>query len=124
MAQILLVDDDQSFRKMLSMLLKSLGHEVTEASNGKEAWQTYNASPFDLVIMDLIMPEKEGLETLQQFRKNRINVKILAITGGGRTHPRDLLSAARFFGADATLAKPFSHDEFKTSLHQLLTAGK
>lgn len=122
MAQILLVDDDESFRKMLRMLLQSLGHEVVEVCDGAKAWTAYNGSSFDLIVMDLIMPEQEGIETLQKFRKNKIDVKILAISGGGRSNPRDLLSAAKIFGANATLAKPFSHDDFVTVINQLLPA--
>lgn len=120
MARILLVDDDESFRKMLDMVLKAMGHQVVVAVDGDKAWKACNAESFDLVIMDLIMPNKEGLETIQQLRRSRLPVKILAMSGGGRLNPNDLLAVARQFGADAVLAKPFSNDELSAMLKQLL----
>jgi DNA-binding response OmpR family regulator len=123
MAVILLVDDDESFRKMLSMSLEAMGHKVIAVVDGAKAWAAYGAEPFDLVIMDLIMPNKEGLETIQQFRRNRSTVKILAITGGGRGNAGDLLSVARVFGAEATLQKPFSNEQLVATLKQLLPAA-
>ncbi len=122
MARILLADDDESFRKMLEMVLHSQGHVVVAAQDGAKAWRLYNAEPFDIVIMDLIMPNKEGLETIRQFRSSRSTVKILAMSGGGRLDPKDLLAVARQFGADATLAKPFSNEQLAEVLKQLLPA--
>jgi DNA-binding response OmpR family regulator len=124
MAQILLVDDDENFRLMLKMTLKAMGHEVSEATNGDKAWAKFNAEPTDLIILDLIMPDKEGLETIQLFRKNRISVKILAISGGGRLNVRDILGVALQFGADAILAKPFSNQELMVVLDRLLAPLK
>lgn len=120
MAKILIVDDDDAFRKVLRMLLTRMGHEVTEANDGRTAWTTFQNQPAQLVIMDLIMPEKEGLETIQQFRRNKAPTKILAISGGGRVDARDILRVAEQFGADKVLAKPFSSDELTEMLNQLL----
>jgi len=122
MAHILLADDDESFRRMLRLTLVRLGHTVDEAKDGAQAWTKFQTQPVDLVIMDLIMPEKEGLETIRQFRKNRVAVKILAISGGGRIDARDMLTVARQFGADAALAKPFSNEELAQALKLLLPA--
>jgi len=122
MARILLTDDDESFRRMLRLTLVRLGHTVDEAKDGAQAWTKFQAQPADLVIMDLIMPEKEGLETIRQFRKNRVAVKILAISGGGRVDARDMLTVARQFGADAALPKPFSNEELAQALKLLLPA--
>lgn len=122
MAKILLVDDEDSFRKMLALMLTRLGHEVEEVPNGMTAWAKFQARPADLVIMDLIMPEKEGLETIRQFRRNGAKAKILAISGGGRVDARNLLSVAQQFGADKVLAKPFTADELTTVLKELLPA--
>lgn len=124
MANILLVDDDETFRRMLSLALKRLGHEVVEVPNGLTAWAKYEESASDLVIMDLIMPEKEGLETIRQFRQNRASVKILAISGGGRVDASNLLTVARQFGANEILPKPFSIDELEAVLNRLLPAAK
>ncbi len=122
MAKILIVDDDDAFRQVLRMLLVRMGHEVTEANDGRHAWSTFQSSPADLVIMDLIMPDKEGLETIQQFRRNKAPAKILAVSGGGRVDARDILRVAEQFGADKVLAKPFSSDELAEVLQQLLPA--
>jgi CheY-like chemotaxis protein len=122
MAKILLVDDEDSFRKMLSLMLTRLGHEVEDVPNGTTAWAKFEARPADLVIMDLIMPEKEGLETIRQFRRNGAETKILAISGGGRVDARNLLSVAQQFGADRALAKPFTTEELIEVLKQLLPA--
>jgi len=123
MARILLTDDDDAFRRMLQLTLTRMGHTVEEAHNGAQAWAKFQAQPADLVIMDLIMPEKEGLETIREFRKNRVAVKILAISGGGRVDARDMLSIARQFGADYVLAKPFSNTELAAALKLLLPAA-
>jgi DNA-binding response OmpR family regulator len=122
MARILLTDDDESFRRMLRLTLVRMGHTVDEAKDGAQAWTKFQTQPADLVIMDLIMPEKEGLETIRLFRKNKISVKILAISGGGRVDARDMLTVARQFGADAALAKPFSNEELAQALKLLLPA--
>ncbi|MFT3781187.1 MAG: response regulator [Nibricoccus sp.] len=120
MAKILLVDDDDAFRKMLSLSLSRQGHEVIEANNGLKAWSTYEANPVELVIMDLIMPDKEGLETIRQFRRAGVKTKILAISGGGRVDARDLLKVAQQFGANKALAKPFTSEELAAALAELL----
>jgi DNA-binding response OmpR family regulator len=120
MANILLVDDDDAFRTMLCAVLKRAGHSVVEIPNGTSAWAKFQAQPADLVIMDLIMPEKEGLETIRQFRRNGARVKILAMSGGGRVDASNLLAVAQQFGADAVLAKPFSMDELDLAMSRLL----
>jgi DNA-binding response OmpR family regulator len=123
MARILLTDDDDAFRRMLQLTLTRMGHTVVEAHDGAQALKKFEAQPVDLVIMDLIMPEKEGLETIREFRKNRIAVKILAVSGGGRIDARDMLTIARQFGADHVLAKPFSNAELTAALKLLLPAA-
>ena len=120
MAKILLVDDDDAIRRMLQITLTRVGHEVEEVSDGSKAWDKFTARPADIVIMDLIMPEKEGLETIRQFRRNGAKTKILAISGGGRMDARELLVIAKQFGADMALAKPFTHEELLTALNSLL----
>jgi len=120
MARILLVDDDDTFRRMLRLALLRMGHIVEEAHDGGQAWAKFQAQQPDLVIMDLIMPEKEGLETIQLFRKNRCTAKILAVSGGGRVDARDMLTIAKQLGADAVLPKPFSNEELTEVLKKLL----
>jgi len=117
---ILLIDDDDEFR---SMLLESLGqanYEVTEARDGREGLQSYCDHPCDLIITDLIMPEKEGLETIAELRRMYPEVKIIAISGGGRHGPFDYLKMAGLFGARYVLAKPFSRQEVLEAITQVL----
>ncbi len=124
MANILLVDDDDVFREMLRIMLSRLGHTVIEESNGLMAWKRFQEETVDLVILDLIMPEQEGLETIQQFRRYGAKVKILAISGGGRLDARDILSFAEQFGADKTLAKPFTQEMLIAMLAEMLPPNK
>jgi CheY-like chemotaxis protein len=122
MANILLVDDDEAFRRMLRLTLVRMGHAVDEAQDGMQAWTKIQAKPADLVIMDLIMPEKEGLETIRQFRRDGVKTIILAISGGGRVDAKDLLKIAHQFGANEVLAKPFTNEKLTAVLRKLLPA--
>jgi CheY-like chemotaxis protein len=120
MTSILLVDDDEEFRSMLSESLSQAGYEVREARDGREATQLYCDHPCDLVITDLIMPEKEGLETIEEFRRNYPKAKIIAISGGSRHGPFDYLKMAKAFGARQVLAKPFTRQEILEAVTQVL----
>jgi len=117
MANILLVDDDDNFRSMLRITLQRLGHQISEASNGLVALKLFQLHLYDVVILDLIMPEKEGIETIRDLRKQRPDVKIIAMSGGGRLKAMDILSVAKAVGADQVLAKPFSNDNLLDALN-------
>ena len=121
MATILLVDDNEQYRTMLHTVLSRAGYEVQEARDGKEACSVYGRRPTDLVITDLIMPEKEGLETIKELREKNPQVKIIAISGGGRANAEDYLRVAQGFGAQRILAKPFSHKELLEAVNQVLS---
>ncbi|HEX7037520.1 MAG TPA: response regulator [Pseudomonadales bacterium] len=121
MTAILVIDDDASVREVVSEMLKLEGYDVTIAANGREAIRLLDALRFDLVITDLIMPEKEGIETIAEIRRTHARLPILAISGGGRIGPSDYLETARYLGADATLAKPFARQELLTTVDSLLT---
>jgi CheY-like chemotaxis protein len=123
MPKILLVDDNDLFRCMLRKTLLKLGYEVEEATNGREAMRRHSAAPAHLVLTDLIMPDCEGLETIGALRKQDPQVKIVAMSGGGRINARDFLVVARYMGANRTLAKPFSHEELVGTLAELLPPG-
>ena len=116
---ILLVDDDNQFRTMLSEALTGEGYEVQEASDGLQAIKLYGSQPTDIVITDLVMPVKEGLETITEIKRLFSGVKIIAISGGGRGG-RDYLKMAKAFGAQRVLAKPFSHGEILEAITQVL----
>ena len=110
MATILLVDDDEGVRDILHKTLVNAGHEVEDAVNGSVAVAAYRRQPRDLVITDLVMPEKDGLETIMELRRLNPAVRIIAMSGGGRTLGLGqlYLESARSFGASRILAKPFT----------------
>lgn len=120
MANILLVDDDPGILKLHGEFLRRAGHTVATAANGKEALQQARSQAFDLLITDLIMPEKEGLETIFEIRKLAPSTKIVAMSGGGRMSPKDYLFLAQKFGASQTLAKPFSGQELTDAITRAL----
>lgn len=122
MARILLVDDDDALRKALRLTLLKLGHEVLEAHNGNEALHLYAAEPPDLVMTDIIMPEKEGLETILELKRLHPPVKIIAMSGGGRANAIDYLKIARQMGVSKTLNKPFSADAMAAAIRDVLAA--
>lgn len=121
MSSILLIDDEQQVLEVLGEMLRLEGHEVECAGNGMEAMELSEQRDFDLVITDLIMPEKEGLETIVDLRKSSEDIPILAMSGGGRIGPRDYLETAKFVGANATLMKPFARAELIATIDELLS---
>jgi CheY-like chemotaxis protein len=120
MPNILLIDDDNQFRTMLRKMMERNGYEVIEASDGKEGIKLYRKNPTDLIITDLIMPEKDGIETIQELKKDFPNIKIIAISGGGRLGPQDYLHLAEMLGAQRTLTKPIELPELLKTIEDLL----
>ena len=119
MASILIIDDDPQILVMLGQILEREGHEVVEASNGKEGLKLYRENPTDLVITDLIMPEKEGIETIMELRRHFPDVKIIAISGGGQIDAEQYLSMAQKLGVEKTFAKPVVRAELLKVLREL-----
>ncbi len=111
MAQVLIIDDEDMVRMVLRQTLEKAGHGVTEASNGAKGIAAMKDKKFDLVITDIVMPEKEGVETIVQVRLDNPKLPIIAISGGGRIGPADYLEAARQLGANHVFAKPFDRKE-------------
>lgn len=107
MANILLIDDDDILRDVLAGALAHYGHVVRQASNGNEGLKSYREQPADLVITDIVMPEKEGLDTIRDLRRDFPNARVIAMSGGLAHDPRLYLHMAGKFGAHAVLAKPF-----------------
>ena len=106
--RILVVDDESGIRDLASRALVAAGGDVATAGDGREAVKAMEADPFDLAIIDIVMPEKEGVETILEFKKRWPACKIIAISGGGRAGPEMFLSLADAFGADVTMKKPLS----------------
>src|SRR6266404_4336168 len=119
MSKILLVDDEQQLRSMLRIALESAGHEVEEAGDGKEAIESYCSHPADLLVTDIVMPGQEGIETIMQFRDKFPELKIIAMSGGGKNNRQTYLDWAKKLGANRALAKPFSIDDFLTAVQEV-----
>lgn len=109
--RILVIDDDALLRGTIRKMLESAGHAVVEAPDGRSGLELFGAQPFDAVITDIIMPEKEGIETIREMRKADPAIRIVAMSGGGRTEHMEFLTIAAKLGASATLAKPFRKEQ-------------
>src|SRR5262245_28480932 len=102
MARILIIDDDAQTRIVLQEMLAWEGYEVSEAGDGHEGLHRYQATPKDVIILDILMPEQEGLETIRTLRRVAPAVKIIAISGGEQTGGMDFLRVAAALGAQRT----------------------
>ena len=120
MARILVIDDEELVRFTLKQALQKAGHEVLEAADGKDGVAVSKRSPVDLIITDIIMPEKEGVETIVELRRDDPDVKIIAISGGGRTGTTDYLELAQKLGSQRVLRKPFGRQELLEAVQETL----
>jgi CheY-like chemotaxis protein len=128
MAIILIIDDDPGMRRTVSRILASAGHEVIEASDGLEGVDLFRSNHPDIVVTDIIMPKKEGIETILDLRQENPSTLILAISGGatnsgGSLVPLDYLGLAKGLGADGVLAKPFRAADLLQEIDNLLCRG-
>ncbi len=111
MAHILVIEDDDSYREMLRTSLEERGHKITEARDGQEGLKRFVADKFDLVITDIIMPIKDGIETILALRRIDATTRIIAISGGGHLIPAfNCIQIAKGLGVQEALEKPFSMD--------------
>ena len=120
MALILIIDDDDQFRAMLRQMLEYEGYEVVDAPDGKEGIRIYRVKPTDLIITDIVMPKKEGIETIVELRRDFPEVKIIAMSGGGILGPDTYLQMAKGLGAMRTLTKPIKREDFLKAVWELL----
>ena len=105
-------------------ILEVAGYSVFEADNGNTGIALFRSNPVDLVIVDLFMPEKEGIETIIELRKDYPELKIIAISGGiPGCGPEQFLTIARNLGADAALNKPFTMEELLSVVRGLLATN-
>ena len=108
MPSILVVDDEDQIRQLIRDTFERAGYTVHEASDGKQALQQYRAEPADLVVMDILMPDQDGLESIMTLRREYPSVKVIAITGGtDMIGICNFLDIAKMLGARRTLQKPF-----------------
>jgi DNA-binding response OmpR family regulator len=119
---ILVIDDDEDVRSCIRNILEHSGYSVLEAENGRVGIDIFRHNPVVLVIVDLFMPEKEGIETIMELRKELADLKILAISGGIPGYgPDHFLHIAQKLGADGTLDKPFNMQQLLSKVENLLT---
>lgn len=116
---ILVIDDDPHVRIFLRLLLESEGYRVTEAVNGADGLIKYKNDPAVIIITDIVMPEQEGMETIYKLKKENPEVKIIAISGGGRNQPGVYLSLSKKLGAAFALEKPIAKNELLEVIRQL-----
>jgi len=122
--KILIIDDDDLVREYLVEVLRRAGYEVDSAPDGKAGVEACRGSNTDLVVTDIIMPEKDGIETIMDLRRENPGLKVMAISGGGRSEPESYLASARLLGADFTMSKPFFNQDFLSAVATLLNEGK
>jgi DNA-binding response OmpR family regulator len=120
MAKILVIDDDSGVREVMARALARDGHEVVTAADGNEGLSVARREPPDLVITDIFMPEREGLDTIMELRKWRPDLRIIAISGGGHFASGDYLRVARDMGAAVTLNKPIDLRALSSAVDSLL----
>jgi DNA-binding response OmpR family regulator len=106
MKKVLVIDDDLQVSKLISEILKEEGYLTESAKNGIEGLKLFKEQKFDVVIMDIIMPEKEGVETLLEMKQFDSDVKVIMVSGGGRCGPENYLPMTKTFGAKFTFEKP------------------
>lgn len=106
MARITLVDDDEQVRAVLGLALRESGHDVLEARDGRDALKLLRAGPADLLITDIFLPERDGIELIMTMRREQPELKIIAMSGGGVFRQVEPLQTAEALGAFATLEKP------------------
>ena len=119
--RILVVDDDASIRRTLQLLLSRAGFQVTQARDGSEAVRMWRDQGGDLVITDLHMPEKDGIQTIIELISQTPSIRIIAMSGGGQTKRLDLLGNLGLLHASVlTIEKPFTLSEMMSVVHRAL----
>lgn len=108
--RVLVADDDADMRLTLKLALELAGYAVDVAANGREALAVQRAQPADVLITDIFMPDADGFEAIDAFRRHFPQTKIIVVSGGAQFTKRDYLPDAELVGADATLQKPFEID--------------
>lgn len=121
MKKILVIDDEDAVRSFLTTVLEREGFFVITAGDGREGMKKIGSEPVDLVITDLIMPEKEGMEIIMEVKKIYPHIPVIAISGGGRNSPESYLNTAKLLGAKAILEKPFHKEKLLSTIQAVLS---
>ena len=118
--RILITDDDADVRSVLVRLMAGAGYEVLEAADGRGCLDVLRTTPVDLVILDIYMPEVDGIAVIAQAHREFAHVRILAISGGGSVPRERTLEIAQRLGATRTLTKPFDRDALLALVRELV----
>lgn len=122
MACVLVVEDERNLRDIICSILRIAGHEIIEACDGSEISEQLQHRNPDLVLTDILMPEKEGIQTIIELRRHNPNLRIIGMSGGGMEGPDHYLDMAKEFGANRTLRKPFSKEKLLKTIDAVLRA--
>lgn len=118
--KVLVIDDDAKITRVLDLKLRKAGYQVIVAANGEAGLHLFKAQQPDMVITDILMPGKEGLETIMELRRDFPEVKIIAMSGGGHVGAEEYLDLAKKFGAQYAFTKPFTGKEMLQAVRELL----
>jgi len=122
MARILFIDDDEQTLDLFGQILKGAGHEVIMARDGVTGIALYRKNPTDLIITDIMMPVKDGMEVISELKRDFPEVKIIAISGTGREERREFFfDVSRILGAKRTFEKPIDPAELLQAIRELAT---
>ena len=121
MINILVIDDELQVREILQHMLEKKGYSVCLAENGEKALEICKNKDLDLIIVDMVMPEKSGLDTIKELKRDYPGIKIIAISGGHMIGPKRYLDNAKTFGADRFFEKPFSSGEILGAVEELVS---
>lgn len=120
MPRILVIDDESLIRSTVVTILTREGFSVEEASDGEAGIAMFHTNPPDLVITDIFMPNKDGIEIVMELKRSYPRTKIIAMTGGGQTRMMEIASAAKLLGADHILHKPFESESLLEAVNAAL----
>jgi YesN/AraC family two-component response regulator len=120
MEKILIIDDETPIRSMVRLILERAGYAVREAQDGIEGIRVFREAPADLIITDLIMPNKDGIGMIIELKKDFPELKIIAMSGGGLNRPEGYLRGAQKLGAACTLSKPLNRNDLLRAVRDTL----
>ncbi len=123
MAHLLVIDDNPEFREILRRHLETNGHSVTLAVNGEQGLELLGRGHFDIVLTDILMPQRDGVEVLREAKRRWPDLPVIAISGGGWIGATELLSMAERLGADKVLQKPVRRDDLIKAVDEALQAN-
>jgi DNA-binding NtrC family response regulator len=120
MARVLVCEDEENIRSLITHALAEAGHTVVEACDGAEALRAHRGHPVDILVTDIVMPVKDGLEVIHEFKQQSPRLPVIAYTGHPASKRLDYLGTAAYAGASKVFKKPFDMDEMLRAIEELL----